>query len=75
MRSTMKSISVLNIIEIPLDQRIQLVEDIWDSIAEVPQSVVVPDWHKKELEKRLEDYHANPESASPWAEVKERILG
>ena len=71
----MKTISASSIVEMPLDHRIQLVEDIWDSIAEVPQSVIVPDWHKKELEKRLEDYHANPEGASPWAEVKERILG
>ena len=72
----MKSISASNIIEIPIpiDQRIQLVEDIWDSIAEVPQSVKVPDWHKKEIEKRLESYYANPDEESPWAEVKERIL-
>ena len=71
----MKTLSASKIIEIPIDQRIQLVEDIWDSIAEVPQSVKVPDWHKKELEKRLENYHANPEEESPWAEVKERFLG
>ena len=71
----MKPISASHIVEIPIDQRIQLVEDIWDSIAEVPQSVEVPDWHKKELEKRLEAYHANPERASPWKEVRERILG
>ena len=71
----MKPISASNIIEIPIDQRIQLVEDIWDSIAEIPQSVKVPDWHKKELEKRLEEFHANPDGTSPWAEIKERILG
>ncbi|WP_317623094.1 addiction module protein [Thiohalomonas denitrificans] len=39
---------------IPLDQRIQLVEDLWDSIAELPEAVAVPEWHKDELEKRLE---------------------
>ena len=71
----MKIISASSIVEMPLDHRIQLVEDIWDSIAEIPQSVKIPDWHKNELEKRLEEYHANPEGVSPWAEIKERILG
>jgi putative addiction module component (TIGR02574 family) len=71
----MKTISASHIVEIPIDQRIQLVEDIWDSIAAIPQSVKIPDWHKKELEKRLEDFHADPEGVSPWAEVKERIPG
>jgi putative addiction module component (TIGR02574 family) len=71
----MKTISASHIVEIPIDQRIQLVEDIWDSIAEIPQSVKIPDWHKNELEKRLEEFHANPEGVSPWAEIKERILG
>ena len=71
----MKTISASHIVEIPIDQRIQLVEDIWDSIAEIPQSVKVPDWHKNELDKRLEEFHASPEEASPWAEIKEKILG
>jgi len=52
-----------------------LVEDIWDSIAEIPEAVKIPVWHKRELEKRLEAYHANPDEGSPWSEVKKRILG
>ena len=71
----MKTISASRIVEIPIDERIQLVEDIWDSIAEVPQSVKVPEWHKKELDKRLERFHANPDAASPWKDIKEKILG
>lgn len=59
----------------PVQQRIQLVEDIWDSIAEMPEAVEIPKWHKQELEKRLEAYHANPDEGSPWQEVKKRILG
>jgi putative addiction module component (TIGR02574 family) len=68
-----KTILASHIVEIPIDQRIQLVEDIWDSIAEIPQSI--PEWHKNELEKRLEEFHKNPEGVSPWAEIKEKILG
>jgi len=71
----MKTISASDIAEMPLDQRIQLVEDIWDSIAELPESVSIPEWHKKELDKRLEAYHANPDEGSPWHEVRKRSTG
>ena len=53
----------------PIQQRIQLVEDIWDSIAGMPQAVEMPEWHKQELENRLAAYHANPNEGSPWQEV------
>jgi putative addiction module component (TIGR02574 family) len=71
----MKTITATEIAGMPIQQRIQLVEDIWDSIAEMPEAVQIPEWHKKELEKRLEAYHANPEEGSPWQDVKKRILG
>lgn len=71
----MKSISASEIASMPIQQRIQLVEDIWDSIAEMPEAVEVPEWHKQELEKRLEAYHSNPNEGSPWKEVTKRILG
>lgn len=71
----MKSISASEIAEMPIQQRIQLVEDIWDSIAEMPEEVKIPEWHRLELEKRLEAYHANPDEGSPWKDVRKRILG
>jgi putative addiction module component (TIGR02574 family) len=70
----MKKISPSDIAEMPIDQRIQLVEDIWDSVADLPEAVQVPEWHKEELERRLDAYHANPNEGSPWDEVKKRIL-
>ncbi len=70
----MKSISASEIAKMPIQQRIQLVEDIWDSIAEMPEAVEVPEWHIRELEKRLEAYHANPNEGSPWKDVIKRIV-
>lgn len=71
----MKIISASDIAEMPISHRIQLVEDLWDSIAEMPDTIEVPEWHRHELERRLEAYHANPEEGSPWKDVKKRILG
>lgn len=69
----MKKISASDIAEMPVEERIRLVEDIWDSIIELPESVAVPEWHKQELEKRLDAYHTNPTEGSPWHEVRERL--
>ena len=55
-------------------ERIRLVEDIWDSIREVPESVELTEEEKEELDKRLAAYHQNPDAGSPWEMVKERIL-
>ena len=70
----MKPITTADIANMPVEDRLQLVEDIWDSIAELPEAVEIPEWHKSELEKRLKAYHENPEAGSPWSEVKKRVL-
>jgi len=70
----MKTLTASDIAQMPLDQRIQLVEDLWDSIAELPESVEVPQWHRQVLENRLKAYHEDPQAGSPWSEVKKEIL-
>ncbi|MFH0879227.1 MAG: addiction module protein [Lentisphaerota bacterium] len=54
-------------------ERIQLVEDIWDSIAELPETVLLSDEQKMELDRRLDAYHQKPDEGSPWGMVRERI--
>jgi putative addiction module component (TIGR02574 family) len=62
-----------NILDLSISERIQLVEDIWDSIASVPESVQLTDEQKIELDRRLDAYHADPGKGSPWDIVRERI--
>jgi putative addiction module component (TIGR02574 family) len=62
------------ILELPVDERIRLVELIWESIAAVPEAVPVSDELKIELDRRLAEFEANPEAGSPWEEVRERIV-
>jgi putative addiction module component (TIGR02574 family) len=70
----MKSITVNDLLELPVSERLQLVEDLWDSIAEVPEANELSKAQRDELDRRLNAYHDNPESGSRWMEVKERIL-
>ena len=62
-----------DILNMSVSERIQLVEDIWDSIAEVPEAISLTDTQKRELDYRLDAYHKNPSAGSPWEEVRERI--
>ena len=62
-----------SVLSLSVPERIQLVEDIWDSIAEVPESVPLSDEQKAELDRRLDAYHQDPDEGSPWGMVRERI--
>ncbi|HVS01091.1 MAG TPA: addiction module protein [Thermoanaerobaculia bacterium] len=62
------------ILELPIPERIRLVEVIWESIAAVPEAVPVSDELKAELDRRLAEFEANPEAGLPWEEVRERIV-
>jgi putative addiction module component (TIGR02574 family) len=70
----MKPITVNDLLELPVSERLQLVEDLWDSIAEVPEAIELSEDQRTDLDRRLEAYHKDPETGSPWNEVKERIL-
>jgi putative addiction module component (TIGR02574 family) len=66
--------SAADTLELPVSERIQLVAEIWDSIAECPEQIDLSDETRELLRKRLAAYRANPKAGSPWAEVKRRIL-
>jgi putative addiction module component (TIGR02574 family) len=68
--NTLLSTEILNL---SIAERILLVEDIWDSVAEVPEAVELSSSEKIDLNERLALYHENPEAGSPWGLVKERI--
>jgi len=62
-----------DILNMSISDRIELVEDIWDSIAAVPEAVALTDIQKRELDKRLDSYHKNPDEGSPWEQVRKKI--
>ena len=61
------------VFELSLSEKLQLVEDLWDSIALVPEQIPVLDWQKEELARRKAAYLQNPDSGSSWEAAKERI--
>ncbi len=71
--SAMSTLTQANVLGLSIPERIQLVEDIWDTIAELPEEVRLTDEQKVELDRRLDAYHRNPDEGTPWGTVRERI--
>lgn len=69
----MGSFAKKDILDLSVSERIQLVQDIWDSIAQVPESVLLTEEEKAEIDRRLDAYHNDPNAGSPWLTVRERI--
>lgn len=60
--------------KLSVDERVELVEAIWDTIAEQATGLPVTDAQMAELDRRLADHEANPEDVVPWSEVKAEAL-
>lgn len=56
-------------------QRLDLISLLWDSIPDTLEALPVPEWHRQELERRLENANAAPELGIPWEDVKARLQG
>lgn len=69
----MKPITLDEVLQLPVPERIRIVEAIWDSIADTPEAVELTDEQKAELDRRLENLEKTPSAGSPWPEVRERI--
>jgi putative addiction module component (TIGR02574 family) len=69
----MSSIELSSVLKLPLKERLQLVEAIWDSIAAHPETLELSDVERRELDRRWESYLRDPDSGSPWSEVRSRI--
>ncbi|MCD6273596.1 MAG: addiction module protein [Deltaproteobacteria bacterium] len=70
----MKTFSVTDILDLSIPERIQLVEDIWDTIAVEADSVELTEKEKKIIDARLDAYHQNSDLGSPWEDVFKRIV-
>lgn len=67
------STELKDILELSVAERIQLVEDIWDSIAAFPESLSLTEDERRELDRRLEAYARNPDEGVPWDELKKKV--
>ncbi|PAW80414.1 MAG: hypothetical protein B9S27_06175 [Opitutia bacterium Tous-C8FEB] len=56
-------------------EKLLLVEDLWDELARQPDGIPLSDSVKRELDRRYDDYLANPQEGSSWEETRQRLAG
>ena len=69
----MSKFSAADVLELPVQERLQLVEDIWNTIAEAPEALELTDQDKQFIDERLLARQRDPNAGSPWEEVYARI--
>ncbi|GAC1625091.1 MAG: addiction module protein [Nevskia sp.] len=69
------STSAADFRSLPISERIELVEDIWDSIAEeTGGSIELSPEQRAELHRRLAAHQADPSSSIPWEQVRASLF-
>ena len=58
----------------PVEDRIRLVQEVWDRIVEQGHEPELTDALKAELDRRLAAHRANPQAAIPWEQVEAEAL-
>ena len=61
--------------ELPPEERLELVHEIWDSLAPSVAELPLSDELRDELERRLAEYERNPSDVIPWEQVRAELRG
>ena len=69
----MSSVDIQEILKLSVAERIELVEAIWDSIADAPESLPVSAAQKRELDRRLAEYEKNPGEGRTWEAIRDSL--
>jgi putative addiction module component (TIGR02574 family) len=64
------SLKSLGIDRLGVEERLALVEEIWDSIAADSAAVPLTEAQRSELDRRIAKHEANPDDVVPWEDVK-----
>jgi putative addiction module component (TIGR02574 family) len=59
--------------QLSVAERIQLAEDLWDSILDKTDEIQLSKARQQELDRRLQQHQQDPNAGSTWETVKERL--
>jgi putative addiction module component (TIGR02574 family) len=67
------SLKSLGIDRLSVEERLALVEELWDSIAESTSELPLTEAQRAELDRRLTDHKANPNDVVRWEDVRASV--
>jgi putative addiction module component (TIGR02574 family) len=65
----------VSIDHLTVEERLELLERLWDSLVDTPERIPLTDAQREELDRRLDDFERDPSIGIPWDEVRKRIQG
>jgi putative addiction module component (TIGR02574 family) len=63
----------INVGDLSPEERLRMIEELWDSLSDQPESVPLTDAQRQELDRRLDDLERSGPKGIPWEEVLEQI--
>jgi putative addiction module component (TIGR02574 family) len=60
--------------KLPPEDKIRLVQDLWDQIAQEIARMPLAESQRRLLDERLADEENNPDDVEPWTKAKDDIL-
>ena len=64
---------IAEILRLSAAERLALSAAIWDSLAEKPEAVPVPDWQLELLAERLDEDERDTGPAQSWTDIRRQI--
>ena len=69
------SLEQFGIDRLAVEDRLELIGLIWDSVAGEQVPTPIPEWHRRELARRIAAADSEPGAGVPWEVVRARITG
>lgn len=69
----MSPLALKEILKLSVSERVQLAEDIWDSIVAAPESLPITDAQQRELDIRRDAHAKDPASTRSWEDVRAKL--
>ena len=64
----------VQILELPAEDRVELAQEIWESVVEQPEALAITAAQREELERRWRAFEQNPDEGEAWEDVKKSLL-
>jgi putative addiction module component (TIGR02574 family) len=67
------TIAVADIHRLTIEQRLDLIGKLWDSIPNDPDALPIPNWHREIIDQRLAEADAQPDAGIQWEQFRSEL--
>jgi putative addiction module component (TIGR02574 family) len=70
----MSRVQLDQILQLPSAERVEIAQEIWESVFDHPESVLLTAAQKEELERRWLAFQESPDEGESWEDVRQSLL-